>query len=78
MFEYVYYFLQAFRYPKTENGIKAVWTEIKSHGLPAPDCRETEFSRDNHLGNGLGGHPNVYNWTIPNNINHEQCILRLR
>ena len=69
---------EAFRYPKTENGIKATWTEIKSHGLPAPDCRETEFSRDNHLGNGLGGHPNVYNWTIPNNINHEQCILRLR
>lgn len=70
---------EAFRYPANNpNGTKAIWTEIKSHGLPAPVCRETEFSRDNHLGNGIGGHPNVYNWTIPNNINHEQCVLRLR
>lgn len=69
----------AFTYPSNDpNGIKAKWTEVKSHGLPAPDCRETEFSRDNHLGNGIGGHPLVYNWTIPNNINHEQCVMRIR
>lgn len=23
------------------------------------------WSRDNHLGNGIGGQPNIFNWTIP-------------
>lgn len=70
---------EAFRYPKNDaNGAKASWTEIPSHGIPAPDCRETQFSRDNHLGNGIGGQPLVYNWTIPNSLNHEQCIMRMR
>ncbi|XP_071142451.1 protein DD3-3-like isoform X1 [Mytilus edulis] len=70
---------KAFRYPKNDpNGAKALWTEIASHGIPAPDCRESQFSRDNHLGNGIGGQPLVYNWTIPNTLNHEQCVMRMR
>ena len=74
-----YIFCQAFRYPKNDpNGAKALWTEIASHGIPAPDCRESQFSRDNHLGNGIGGQPLVYNWTIPNTLNHEQCVMRMR
>ncbi|XP_041348275.1 protein DD3-3-like [Gigantopelta aegis] len=69
---------QKFRWPKNDNnGVRGEWKEFPSHGLPAPDCRETEFTRDNHLGNGLGGHPNLYNWTVPN-LDHEKCILRMR
>ena len=55
----------------------AIWQKVSAHGLAAPECRETEFSRDNHLGNGIGGHPNVYNWTIPN-IDEDRCVLRMR
>ncbi|XP_071081858.1 protein DD3-3-like [Haliotis cracherodii] len=59
------------------NGVKGQWKEFPSHGLPPPDCRETDFSRDNHLGNGIGGHPLLYNWTVPN-ISHEKCVMRIR
>lgn len=53
------------------------WKETPSHSLPAPECRETDWSRDNHLGNGKGGYTNKYNWTLPD-LNHEQCVLRIR
>jgi hypothetical protein len=55
----------------------AEWKMFPAHGVAAPDCRETEFTRDNHLGNGLGGQPNVYNWTVPN-IDAKSCVLRIR
>ncbi|XP_005096259.1 protein DD3-3 [Aplysia californica] len=57
---------------------KPQWVEFPAHGVAAPDCRETDFTRDNHLGNGIGGYPNMFNWTIPNNVEHENCILRIR
>ncbi|KAK3607199.1 hypothetical protein CHS0354_008883 [Potamilus streckersoni] len=61
----------------TVNSIRGVWIEFPTHGLPQPDCRETEFSRDNHLGNGLDGSPNLYNWTLPN-IDETKCVFRIR
>ncbi|XP_045164195.2 protein DD3-3-like [Mercenaria mercenaria] len=67
-----------FRYPANDKkGIKGVWKEIPAHGLPAPVCRETQFTRDNHLGNGLDGNPNRYNWTLPD-ISEDKCVLRIR
>lgn len=70
---------EALVYPEgAANGTRGVWTEAPAHGLAAPDCREAHFSRDNHLGNGLNGLPNVYNWTIPSNIIHERCAIRMR
>ena len=59
------------------DGVKGEWHRFEAHGQPAPECRETEFTRDNHLGNGLGGHPNTYNWTVPN-IDQDNCVLRMR
>ena len=47
-------------------------------GLAPPECVETLWSRDNHLGNGMGGFPNTYNWTIPADLEHEHCVLRAR
>ena len=44
-------------------------------------CRETEFSRDNHLGNvgGESGQPMSFNWTLPSaDLMKGNCVLRLR
>lgn len=57
--------------------MKAEWKEVPAFGIGEPDCRETQFSRDNHLGNGIGGQPLVYNWTVPNTV-HENCVMRIR
>ena len=71
-------FLQAYRFPTNNpNGTRAEWVMYPDLGLPPPVCRETEFSRDNHLGNGPGGYTNTFNWTIPN-LPHERCVLRMR
>ncbi|RDD42900.1 Protein DD3-3 [Trichoplax sp. H2] len=65
-------------YPSNDpNGTRGKWSEYPSHGIPAPDCREADWSRDNHLGNTKGGYPMMYNWTIPNDF-HENCVLRMR
>lgn len=53
------------------------WEETPSHGIPVPECRESDWSRDNHLGNGKGGYTNKYNWTLPD-LDHENCVLRIR
>ncbi|XP_065192631.1 protein DD3-3-like [Sycon ciliatum] len=53
------------------------WLEYPSHGIAGPDCQEAPWSRDNHLGNGIGGFPNSYNWTVPN-LDHEFCVFRIR
>lgn len=59
------------------NGTRGTWIKRSSHNLPPPVCRETDWSRDNHLGNGVGGFPNTYNWTLPN-LEEESCVLRIR
>lgn len=70
---------RAFRFPAgSANGLQAVWQEVPAFGLPPPDCRETQFSRDNHLGNGIGGNPLVYNWTVANWTISDKCVMRLR
>ena len=54
------------------------WLESPSHGLPKPICKQTQYSRDNHLGNTHGGFPLMFNWTIPNDMEHEHCVFRIR
>ena len=67
-----------YRYPSNDpDGMKAEWKEFPAFGIGEPDCRETQFSRDNHLGNGIGGQPLVYNWTVPDTV-HENCVMRIR
>ncbi|GFO22641.1 protein dd3-3-like [Plakobranchus ocellatus] len=39
---------------------------------------ETEWARDNHQGKTIGGHPPVFNRTIPKHIQHENCVITIR
>ncbi|XP_078384681.1 protein DD3-3-like [Oculina patagonica] len=69
-----------YKIPNNEAECKAknaTWKKFPSHDLPAPECRESDWSRDNHLGNGKGGYANNYNWTLPD-LDHENCVLRIR
>ena len=54
------------------------WREfLPKAGLSPPECIDNLWSRDNHLGNGVGGNPNHFNWTIPD-LPHEHCVFRAR
>jgi len=61
---------------------RAEWTQAPPHKtrlphLEAPVCREADWSRPNHLGNGLGGHTNGWNISYPPHF-HERCAMRIR
>ena len=43
----------------------------------APYCQQSQWSRPNHLGNGIGGHTNGHNLTMPSHY-HPRCALRIR
>ena len=57
---------------------------------PELTCLEMFWSRDNHLGNGADGQPNIFNWTAPakitglrdaanaNNEEFDRCTIRMR
>ncbi|XP_033116568.1 protein DD3-3-like [Anneissia japonica] len=65
-------------YPEDDpDGERGIWKMFPAHGIEAPICRENHWSRDNHLGNGVNGQTNTFNWTIPN-IQHERCAMRIR
>jgi plastocyanin len=53
--------------------------------ISAPDCLPAPISRDNHLGNGVDGQTNGYNWTLPLAAQEDcidngncTCVLRVR
>jgi len=48
--------------------------------LPKPDCRASEWSRVNHLGNGKEGEALNYTWELPHfpSGQDQRCVLRLR
>jgi len=63
---------------------KGTWLTQQPWGMPAPDCYESPWGRDNHLGNTNDGYMPRYNWTLPylwnNNTGGElnTCVLRMR
>jgi hypothetical protein len=59
------------------------WTDAPAHGIPAPDCVEVPWSRENHLGSGSDGFANRYNMSIPKGelctfSSNCVCALRIR
>lgn len=61
------------------------WVEEKSFGLPKPVCMKAWWNRENHLGSGVDGYANTFNWTIPeDNLgcdagdNRCNCVFRIR
>ncbi|KAK3102065.1 hypothetical protein FSP39_008504 [Pinctada imbricata] len=46
----------------------------------APDCRQADYSRSNHLGNGINGENLRYDWILPYfpSMNTKRCVLRMR
>jgi hypothetical protein len=50
------------------------WTAKAAFGIPPPACQLAEFSRDNHLGNTLGGKTANFSWVLPSAA-VEPCIL---
>jgi len=67
-------------YKDTTDGItrQGVWNCTQPNGWPAPACREPQWTRDNHLGNVEGGYPQVYNFTIPDAMIADNCVIRMR
>jgi hypothetical protein len=53
------------------------WVSTGAWKLPPPVCQVPDRSRDNHLGNVMGGYPSHFNWTIPDEVN-SRCTLRIR
>jgi len=53
------------------------WKAVGPNGAPGPNCYTAPLSRDNHLGNGLEGVANNYNWTIPKDYS-KTCVFRIR
>eukprot|EP00736_Rhodelphis_marinus_P014345 Rmarinus@m.12134 len=45
--------------------------------VPALECQQLEWTRDNHLGNTRTGYAQMYNVTIPN-FPGAHCVLRMR
>ena len=56
------------------------WVETGKFDIDAPECLDGKnfWSRVNHLGNGRDGYPVMYNWTIPEDLEFDSCVLRIR
>ncbi|PAA69170.1 hypothetical protein BOX15_Mlig021895g1 [Macrostomum lignano] len=56
----------------------AKWTRQPAWGIDSPVCRTAETTRDNHLGNTAQGKAVMFNWTVPDHLAGEKCVLRVR
>jgi hypothetical protein len=62
---------------ETQTNTFATWVTADPHNAPAPECIQAKWTRDNHLGNIVGGYMASYNWTV-GDFEHEQCAFRIR
>ena len=78
--------------PISAEGCAAIggnWTEVPSWNMPPPECITSPWTRDNHLGNAVGGYPAVYKFNVPylsrtnitainSNFSNTECVFRTR
>merc|ERR1711862_939391 len=58
-------------------GLAGNWVVQPAWGIEPPVCQQAPWTRDNHLGNGVGGRASTFNWTIPADFS-DACTLRVR
>jgi hypothetical protein len=63
--------------PVTSEFFFAKWVQAEPKTGVAPECLQNHWSRDNHLGNIIGGYMASYNWTV-NMPESETCAFRVR
>lgn len=56
----------------------ASWDRQAAWNVSAPVCRTAESTRDNHLGDTARGVNFAFNWTVPEELAGQKCILRVR
>jgi len=64
--------------------INATWSFSPPHtypngeGMAPPVCEEAPYQRDNHHGNADSQYFAGYKWTVPENLVHNNCAVRIR
>ena len=67
--------------PNSCTGAGGTWLHVPAHDVEPPYCGKAPHTRENHLGNPVGGGnmASSYNWTIPVGlVESKMCVLRLR
>jgi hypothetical protein len=65
-------------------GASAEWKQSDPHtypngdAMPPPVCEAAPYQRDNHHGNGDSGYFVGHKWTVPEQLVHSNCAIRLR
>eukprot|EP00761_Pharyngomonas_kirbyi_P011204 gb/GECH01011229.1/.p1 GENE.gb/GECH01011229.1/~~gb/GECH01011229.1/.p1 ORF type:complete len:580 (+),score=143.45 gb/GECH01011229.1/:1-1740(+) len=63
--------------PQTCENNGGQWNVSTPNGFPSPFCSPAPWTRDNHLGNTVGGYASHLNISIPD-VEGERCIFRIR
>jgi len=62
----------------------AEWKQSDPHtypngdAIPPPVCEAAPYQRDNHHGNGDDGYMVGHKWTVPEQLVHSNCAIRIR
>ena len=58
--------------------LSAPHTYPNGDAMPPPLCEAAPYQRDNHIGNGEGRNFVGYKWTVPEQLVHSNCAIRIR
>jgi len=69
---------QDFQIETTDRVYNSTWTEVAAFNVAAPECKQAQQTRANHLGLVGGRQQYTYEWTVPKLGAQDRCVLRLR